>query len=114
MKPLGPSASHAGIRGGKPLQYAADAVGLGEVSVRLPKMSIGSEEVEPLRHVEPVAGADDDQIRLGKCPADASRLHRFHVLPSQRLAHVGDVGTHRHAPSSIAWGRNCVLLFTAM
>ena len=65
MEPLDPSASHAGIRGGEPLQYAADAVGLSEVAVRLSEMSIGAEEVEPLCHVQPVAGADDDKIRLG-------------------------------------------------
>lgn len=65
MKPLGPSASHAGIRGGKPLQYAADAVCLGEVPVRLLEMSIGAEKVEPLCHVQSVASADDDKIRFG-------------------------------------------------
>ena len=65
MEPLDPSASHAGIRGGEPLQYAADAVGLSEVAVRLSEMGIGAKEVESLRHVEPVAGADDDKIRLG-------------------------------------------------
>lgn len=65
MEPLGPSASHAGIRGSEPLQYAADAVCLGEVPVRLLEMSIGAEKVEPLRHVESVASADDDKIRFG-------------------------------------------------
>ena len=102
MEPLGPSASHVCVRRGEPLQYAADAVGLGEVPVRLPEMGIGAEEVEPLRHVEPVASADDDQIRLGKRTADASRFHRFHALPPQRLAHVGehvgDVGANGEPP----------------
>ena len=102
IEPLGPSAPHDRIRGAEPLQYAAVAVGLGEVPVRLPKMSIGAEEVEPLRHVEPVASADDDEVRLGKRPADANRFHHFHALPPQRLAHigehVGDVGANSKPP----------------
>ena len=65
MEPLGPSALHVCIRGGEPLEYAADAVCLGEVAVRLLEMGVGGEEVEPLRHVEPVAGTDDDEVRLG-------------------------------------------------
>lgn len=80
----------------------ADAVGLGEVPVRLPEMSVGAEEVEPLRHVEPVASTDDDKIRLGKRTADANRFRRFHALPPQRLAHVGehigDVGANGEPP----------------
>ena len=102
MEPLGPSASHAGIRGGESLQYAADAVGQGEVSVRLSEMGIGTEEIEPLRHVEPVAGADDDKIRLGKCPAYVNCFRHLHALPPQRLAHVGehvgDVGSNGESP----------------
>ena len=98
MEPLGPSASYAGIRGGESLQYAADAVCLGEIAVRLPEMGIGAEEVEPLCHVESVASADDDKIRLGKCLAYANCFRRLHALPPQRLAHVGehvgDVGSN--------------------
>ena len=66
------------------------------------KMGVGAKEVEPLRHVEPVASADDDQIRLGKHLTDASCFHRFHALPPQRLAHVGehvgDIGAHGETP----------------
>lgn len=102
MEPLGPSASYVCIWRGEPLQYAADAVGLGEVPVRLSEMGVGAEEIEPLRHVEPVAGADDDKIRLGKCLADTNRFYRFHALPTQRLAHVGehvgDIGANGEPP----------------
>ena len=102
MEPLDPSASHVCIRRGEPLQYAADAVGLSEVPVRLPEMGVGAEEVEPLCHVESVAGADDDKIRLGKRRAYANCFRRLHVLPPQRLAHVGehvgDIGANGEPP----------------
>ena len=94
--------SHICIRKGESLQYAADAVSLGEVPILLSEMSIGAKEVESLRHVEPVAGADDDKIRLGKRPAYANCFCRLHVLPPQRLAHVGehvgDVGANGEPP----------------
>lgn len=102
MEPLSPSASHACIRKREPLQYAADIVGLSKIPVRLLEMSIGTEEVEPLCHVEPVASTDNDQIRLGKRATNANRFDHFHALPPEYLAHVskhiGDVSTNSKPP----------------
>ena len=64
MEPLGPSASHAASGEASPAVCSRCRLP-GEVPVRLLEMSIGAEKVEPLRHVESVASADDDKIRFG-------------------------------------------------
>lgn len=89
-----------------------DAVGLGEVPVRLPKMIVSAKEVEPLRHVEPVAGADDDQIRLGK----RRSMRTAFAVSTRYLPNVLCTSASTSAMSariamprsSIARGRNCV------
>lgn len=96
----------------------ADAVGLGEVPVRLPEMSVGAEEVGPSAMLNPLlVPMMTKSASASARPMRTAFAVSMRYLPSvlRTSASTSAMSARTASPqSSIAQGRNCVLLFTAM